>query len=331
MTQLRGYPGYKSEVDKFYTDSVKNAAEELAKAAGQEPSTFADYLVIAKNRKEDGSIGTMYILRTLKKIDPNGLPAAISGATPHTVNGQACFKMPAKAPGVLANSIVYCPSDRHILIFPAGPQQASMAAGAVAAKAAPLDSFGGKLDETGKMVVKGSIWLLVKSTGGNKNYIRDNVTGPVKDDFKLIHAQAETSPTFGVWSSPGGTGVRIGVAMQCASKKDAEAILKNVKDGPMGKSDESEAPNQLKSAAGQVISNRKLFTEFMQNCEYKNIKGCIFLVTNVSGDNATATMSMINSPTMASGEANNFGGAFMPTSGAGPKEVGLPGGVVIPP
>ena len=336
MTQLRGYPGYKAEVDKFYTEPVKSAAEELGKSAGQDPETFLDYLVIAKNRKTDGSVGTMYVFRTLKSIDPN-LPGSISGAKPETVSGQACYRMPAKAPGILANAIVYCPSDRHIVIFPAGGQQASMAADGMKAKGAPGESFGGKLDETGKMVVKGSIWLLVKTTGGNANYIKDNVTGPVKEDFGDLDKQGQESPTFGMWSSPGGTGVRIGVAMQCVklkestAKKDAEGIVKGVKNGPMGKSDESEAPNKLKSAAGQVVGNQKLFTEYMQNCEFKNKDGCIFMTSTVTGENAKSIMGLINNPTVASGEGNNNGGAFMPPGGGAPAQAGLPGGVVIPP
>jgi len=308
VANLKAYPGYKAEVDKHYTESLQTAATAFAKAANQDEANFVDYLVIAKNRSGPSTVGTMYVFRTVKKIDPNGLPAAVGNGTPKTINGQNFIQMNAKAPGALTNSLVYCPSERHIVIIPPGPQQQAMASGSAAAKAAPLESYGGKnLDATTKTVIKGSIWLVVRATGGNKGYIAD-ITGTVAADFKELDEQGKKSPTFGIWTTPGGKGITVGMALQCGSADEAKKLVKNLQNGPMGKYDESEAPNSLRSGGSMVVQNKKLYGEFMQYISYERFEECAFLKTKVSGESATSLMTTVNNPAMGTGSTDDGGG-----------------------
>jgi hypothetical protein len=95
-----------------------------------------------------------------------------------------------------------------------------------------------------------------------------------------------------------------------------------MREGPLGKGDESEPTNQLKSAWGQITGDKKAWSEFMQYLDFRSKRECAYAVSTVSGENTRKFLDMFNSPTMATGESGGFG----PPAGFFPPEGGGPGG-----
>ena len=176
VSQLAKYPGYKNEVEKYMTAPVTAAANELAAAAGHDPDRFVDYLVIAKNR----GVGTMYVFRTQRSFKPAALGEGLNGGTPQ---GDGTYRMAGSAPGVLAGATVHMPTTRLVVVIP--PAAASMVGGSLAGKNGKDGTFAGALDATSRIVVRGSIWLVVRATGGLKGYIA-GMTETIANDFKHV-------------------------------------------------------------------------------------------------------------------------------------------------
>jgi hypothetical protein len=118
--------------------------------------------------------------------------------------------------------------------------------------------------------------------------------------------------------------VRIGAAIDCGSDADASAFVKAMRNGPLGKQDESEPTNSMKQGFN-IVSDKKTFSEVMQNISYRSKGAAAYLTSTVSGDNAKRVMDMFNSPTMATGAAS-FGMPGMPGGGMPPGAGGPPRG-----
>ena len=294
------YPGYATEVNKFYTLEIKAATDHIAKAAGHDSDAFLDYLMVAKQRPAGGGGGTMYVFRSSRSMKPDALAAGL-GATEAPVNGERGFKFPANAPGVLAGATMIVPTNRIVAVFAPGNLQGGMTSASTVGKGGKGDSFALKLNATGRVIIRGSMWLLMRNTGALANYLETS-TKVVDKDFAAIFEKSKASPMFGVWSTPGGSGVRVGAAFECADKESAAAVAKSMKTGPLGKGDESEAPNQLKAANLQFISNKKVFGEFMQNVEFLSQRECAYAVSSLAGEGAKAIMGSFNSTAMGVGQ-----------------------------
>ncbi len=298
VSLLAKYPGYAAEVTKFYRSDIKDAADHIAKAAGNDTAAPLDYLIIAKHRQDASTTGTMYVFRMAKSMKPDALAAGL-GASSAGVNGETGYKFGPGAPGILANATMIVPTSRIVAIIAPGRLQGPMTSGATVGKGGKGDSFAAKLNATSKVVIRGSIWLLMRNTGHFSNYM-DNSLKVVKDDFSMIADKSKGATMFGVWTSPGGSGVRIGAAFECADKATASAVVKSMYDGSLGKGDESEPTNQLKSAGLSFITDKKVFGEFMQYVEFKTSRECAYVISSLTGENAKRVLDTFNSPTMGS-------------------------------
>jgi len=298
VSLLAKYPGYAAEVAKFSTPEIKAATDHVAKAAGHDTEGFLDYLLIAKQRQDASTTGTMYVFRVSKALKPDALAAGL-GATDAPVNGERGFKFGPNAPGVLANATMVLPTPKVVVVILPGRLQAGMTSASTVGKGGKGDSFASKLNSTGRTVIRGSIWLLMRNTSFLNNYMEASMK-VVDKDFTFVADKSKNAPMFGVWTSPGGSGVRVGAAFECADKAVAGQVVKNLKDGPLGKGDESEAPNQLRSAGLQFITNKKVFGEFMQYLEFKQSRGCVYVISSLTGENAKQVLSTFNSTAMGS-------------------------------
>ena len=294
VSLLAKYPGYASEVTKFYTPEIKAATDKLAAAAGHDHSEYLDYLMVAKQR--GGAGGTMYVFRTARAIKIDVFASQL-GASESPVNGERAFKCGPGMPGVLAGATVIVPTNRIVVVVAPGGGQAGMASASTVGKGGKGDSFALKLDATGKVVIRGTIWLLMRNTGALSGYMEASMK-VVDKDFSVVADKSKAAPMFGVWTSPGGSGVRVGAAFQCADRDTAAAVVKYMKNGPLGKDDESEAPNQLKAANVQFISDKKIFGEFMQNVKYAQERECAYTVSALTNDNAKRIMETFNKALM---------------------------------
>jgi len=298
VSLMAKYPGYASEVTKFVTPEVKAATDKLAAAAGHDPELFLDFLMHAKQRGGPG--GSMYVFRTGRSVKLDVFAAGL-GATEAPVNGERAFKCPANAPGVLANAVVMVPTPRLVVVVLPGGAQAGMASASTVGKGGKGDSFAKKLNATGKVVIRNPIFLLMRNTGPLSNYMETS-TKVIDKDFAMIADKSKGATMFGIWTSPGGGGVRVGAAFECPDAESARAVAKSMKSGPLGKGDESEAPNQMRSANFQFVSNKKVFGEFMQNVQYLNTRECVYGVSDLTNENAKSMLSVFNNASMGLGE-----------------------------
>lgn len=318
--QLVNYPGYNDQVSKFKTASVQAASDDVARAAGQDPADFLNYLVIAKSRQTSGT-GTMYVFRSKKKFNKDALGTGLPGAATYQVNGETCYR--TNGSGLLAGAVVYCPSDRIVVIVPQGQMQNQLISGAVNGKSNKKDSFAGQLDTSGWMAAKGSIWLIIRQTGALSNYIPDSL-GEAAKDFPKLEEKAKKAKTFAQWTTPGGSGVRFGAAIECESSKDADELPSYFRKGPLGQGDESEPPNGFKRSFN-FTGDKRGFGEMMQYMGFYSTRSCAYITTKLEGDNAKKLMNIFNNPAMGSDEGG-FGGGFgggQPLPGGGQP---LPGG-----
>ena len=314
--QLAAYPGYNDQVARFATADVRAASDDVARAAGQDSADFLNYLVIAKSRQTSGT-GTMYVFRSKKKFNKDAVGAALPGSAPTNVGGETCYR--TNGGGLLAGAVVYMPTDRLIVIVPPGAMQSQLVNGAVAGRSNKKESFAGKLDTTGWKVIKGSIWLLIHQTGALSNFVADSM-GPAAKDFPKLEDKAKSAKTFGQWTTPGGTGVRFGAGIECNSSKDADELASYFRNGPLGKEDDSEPPNNFRQAFS-FAGDKRGFGEMMQYISYRSSGACAFFTTKLEGDNAKKLMGIFNNPAMGSGEAEGgFGGRppFGPPGPGGP-------------
>ncbi len=316
------YPGFQAETDKFLTSDIKWVADELASAAGHNTEGFLSYLIIAKSRTESGVSGTMYVFRTMASFKPADVGANLPGARD---NGDGSYTVSGGS-GLLKGAVVHMPTKRVIVVIPTQASQRQLLSGSMAGKNGREGSFAGHLDDTGRVVIRGNLWLLIRQTGGLKNYGADSIE-PVKVGLKSIHDRATKSTgMFGVWCTPGGSGVRFGVALQCESSKDASDLVRAMQDGPLGKYDESEPTNDMRSGGLGFTSDKKLWSEMMQFLRYKSKGSCAYLISDVSGENMRRILQMVNSPSMGTGDGGAFGGG-----GAAPPAGGRGGGPQQPP
>ena len=319
LSQLTRYPGYADQVGRHHTIDVKNLYDPVARAAGHNPDAFLDYMIIARQRGTGGS-GIMYVFRTQKSFSPAEVGKNLAGASEVNVNGQTCYRT--------SRSVVYMPTSRIIVLVPAGRGQDELIRGSTAGQGNKAGSFAGGLDDTSRMAVRGSIWLVVRATGGLKGY-PGSLTQPLEHDFGNLHKQVAKTPTLAVWTSPGGNGVRVGAGIECESSTEARDLVKYLQDGPMGKADESEPPASLRSNVS-MTSDKKAFGEFMQYLEYKTKGNCAYMISSVSGDNVPRWMDLFNSPLMATGTVSGPSTGDPVGAGVGAGGAGPPGGIAPP-
>ena len=329
VSYMAKFPGYAAQVDKFKTPAVDAATAELAKTSGLDPVGFLDYLMIAKSRTT-ANTGTIYLFRTQKSFEIAKIQAGLTGGTATNVGGVDGAKFNNSGPGLLSNATVLFPTTRIIIVVMPGPQSGTLANAVAACKASPDGSFLPKLNATSKTIIKGSIWLIFRNTGALQNYMDFSLAG-VNLDFKSLYDKGKVAETAGVWTTPGGSGVRVGAAFSCTDKKAAYELVRYMRDGPLGKEDESEPTNQMKSAGIQFLLDKKTFGEFMQYCKFSSVQECAFITSTVSGENAKRLLDAFNSPAIASDEGGSSfqGGNFAPQGGR-PPQVGLPGGIAMP-
>ncbi len=293
VSQLTKYPGYAPEVDKHLTADVKAAADGIAGAAGIDAEKFLDYFVVAKNLQAGGRESTVYVFRSQKAVNLAQVNALLGGGP---TGGRS-----TSAKGILAGGTLYTPSadgrtGKIFVVVPRGSE--ALNAGVTAGKGASFAKTG--LDDCGGLCVRGSIWLVGRTTGRLKNYVA-NSTGVLGTDLPALAAAGKTATTFGVWTTPGGGGVRAGVAMQCGDAKTAADLVKAMKDGPLGKQDESEPTNQLKSNYSDV-GDKKFWSEIMQVMSYRSRRACAYFVTSGTEERAKKLLSKYNGEALGTTE-----------------------------
>jgi hypothetical protein len=288
--QIRKYPGYAAEVDKIITPDIKAGATELAGAAGMSAEELSDYVVIARSRK-GGTTATVYVFRASKDVDGGkftGLGAA------ENQNGKTVYRMKAGSSGSILNgAVVYVPSNRVIVVVPAGPRQADMIRGSAAVdKTTPKEeTFWGKIGTTGAKIAAGNIWVLVRNTDDLK-YYAGSTGDAMAEAFKSMADEMAKTPVFGMWTSFGAGGIRFGFALQASSPERAKELVKGFEDGPLGKKDDAEIPNGMKKGYSQ--SSSKEFREFLSNIRFTSSGDCAMILSKMSNEKGKQLADQVN-------------------------------------
>jgi hypothetical protein len=272
------YVVYKPEADRMIAGPLRSGWDEIAQGLGLPPeeADYPEYAVIAKSRA--GGTGTVMVYRTRAAIPDTSILGSALGGDPEPIGGQTAYRLGNS--GSLAQSIIYAPTNRIIVVILPGPKQASLAQASVAGRQNPEQSFYGQMGATGQKVSSGNMWAIIRAQGDLTSYIQELVK-PVAPDFSSLNTQAERSKTFGVWTSFGARGITFGAAMECDSVEAAEGLVQSLRDGPMGKQeDQPEIPNSLKSAYGTIRS--KEFSEFLSNLKYYSKNECAWLESRMN-------------------------------------------------
>lgn len=274
LTVWNKYPGYASEVGKFYTQEVKAATDAMADAVGADKETFIDYMLTAKIR--NGGTSTMYVFRTYKPFNMEKLGTGLPNGRP---NGTNMYAMAGNAPGILANSTVYIPSKKDIVVILPGRQSAKMLSDAQAGKDS---SFAKHFNDTVRISSRSASWVVFRNTGDLQTFIANG--GASLKDLPGIVDRMKATNTAAVWCNPGASGMRVSCGLECATSAEAGDFVKGMKGGPLGKGDESEPTNDMKAASLGPVTDKKAFSEFMQYCTFTSNGACAYLYSTVSSD-----------------------------------------------
>ena len=303
------YKAFKQEYDKQIAGPIYDSAEALAAAGGYEAGDFFDYVMVGK-RNDGRSTGEVYVYRTSKALNTAAFAQSLGPP-----NG-GFHKVPA-GKGALAGSCVFFASNRLVVIVPPGPQQNDLISKSVAARQNPEASFAPKMGDIGGVVSKGQIWTLIRAEGPLKDYIK-GMTKPVTADFKSVTDAADRGSAMGYWASYGARGISFGLAVECDSPDSATSIVKNLRDGEMGKGDDAQIPNSLTAAYGYVKS--KEFVEFLSNMKFRTSGKCAYLESRMLANKANQVLQRFASTGLgdASG-GSGIGPGGGPMGASGPR------------
>ncbi len=292
VSLISRYPGYLSQLDPQFNKDIRDVAAELAVASGaQDAIEFTDYAIHAK-KKAGGLAGQIFIIRTRETIDAKTVGPNIGAES----NSDGVTYYRAKGRGLMANAMVYSPSNRLWIVVPAGPQQAAIFSASVAGPKSRESTLAGTYGDAGKKITGGHIWMLVCATGDLSGYIKTMGEG-IKKDFAPLGNQMLNSKYYGQYILFG-TSVKMGAAIDCDSKDTASTIATDMTDGPLGKGDDSEVPNETKKVL--TFGGSKVFKEtFLANIKYTYTGTCAYLQSYMPFVKMQEMITIFNNPNLA--------------------------------
>ncbi|MCU0703034.1 MAG: zinc-ribbon domain-containing protein [Fimbriiglobus sp.] len=258
LKSLRNYPGVKANGDKFYDADAQAVYDEAAKKVGLGKDDLA-YFVCAR---EVGSNSVLYLFGTT----PYFKPADLGDGNPI----------------VLSRGVVVTAATPNLIIAASGRNaNGHVSAAAQNARSKPRDGMHTKIGTAGKLAIRGQIWSVFRETGALKGWLTA-AAGEFKEDGTLTKLREGMSKAtvLSTWVSFGTSGVRLAAAMELPEASDATTLVADMKQGPLGKADESEPPNGFKKALSQV-ANVSQNGAFWQYLEYRQSGSCAMAVSRV--------------------------------------------------
>jgi hypothetical protein len=290
------YPGYKGEMEKQLnagSPNLKSFMDEAAKAANADPETFTDYVVIGK--KKGGGGGLVVVVRSRTGFDTKAVAANLG--TPSDTNGIPTYR---SGKGAFAGAAVLVPTNKMFVIVPSGSgQQQMLAAAAAGGPKNKANTFAGKMGDAGAKITTGAIWAVILTEGDLKNYAKD-MADPIKTGLPTLSSALGSTKVFGLWTSFGAGGVRMGAGFECDSPDTASKVATDLRNGPMGKGDDSEPPNDFKKVFSQS-SNKEFMSDFMGNMKYKSSGSAAYFETRMSQAKAQQMLTYFNKPEVGDG------------------------------
>ena len=289
VSLISRYPGYLPELDPQFNKEVRDVAAELASAAGQDDAReFVDYAVHAK-KKQGGLAGTVFVIRTRTAIDAKAIGAKLGAE--QNADGTPYYR--ANGRGAMAGAIVFSPNNRLLVVVPAGPGQDAIFRTSLGGPKAKDTSLAGKYGDAGRKITAGHLWTLVCATGDMQPYI-SSMGESIKKEFAPLGNQMLKSKYFGTYVTFG-TSIKFGAGIDCESKETAKAIATSLSEGPLGKGDDSEVPNETKKV--MHFATVKVFKEtFLANIKYTYTGDCAYLQSYMPFTKSQEMMRIFNNP-----------------------------------
>ena len=318
--QIGKYPGFASEMDGYVTATVKTCAADLATSIGfDDGDDLLDYVVIGKAKKGPRNTGVVYVFRTKRAFPKPDPLAGVASLAPSDSGGATYYRSSGK--GLLANAAVFTPTDRLVVVVPAGPQQQAMISAVAGGGVKNRENmFSGKAGDTGRRVSAGNHWILVRPEGTLKNYAKD-MGASVKGPFPAFNKACESTPVLGWWTTYGGKGISFGGGIECADSTAAWDLIRSMRDGELGKQDDAELPSDFKRAVSSAGS--KEFREFLSKLSFRGSGKCAYFTATMMAENGKRYSQQIHGQGIATWNDDENAG----TAGGGQGPGGLvPGG-----
>ncbi len=310
MKAMSNYPKMKPEQEKFFDGEAQGVYVDVAKVLDITGDNSLHYFVSAKEAGK-ANTPTLLIFLTRRPFDPAKLGGGSVTAYPGRKQAQ-----------------VICPDNRTIAVAwgGGGNEGAILNAVAANARAKPSDGMHTKVGTAGLMAIRGHIWTIIRPVGGLQNYFKSSAE-LIKEDgsMKALMDAFAGSSALVSWTSFGSGGVRFGAGMNCVDKDTAKDLVKDMKNGPMGKADESEPPHKIKTLFNFLTVHK----EFLQYLEYRNSGECAYLISKIGDpEKARDALGAFNNQNRATGGGTGFdamrGGGGIP--GGPPAGVGVGAG-----
>jgi hypothetical protein len=203
---------------------------------------------------------------------------------------------------------VACPNNRLIAVAFNGSEDATLNGVLNNANKRPKDGMHTKVGTIGLMAVRGHIWTIIRPVGTLSSYLTTDAE-QIKEDGSLttLRQSFASAKVLATWTSFGSGGVRFGAGLSLADSKEAKALVKDMKSGPLGQGDESEPPNGIKKTFSFLTQHK----EFLQYLEYRSSGESAYIISKIADpEKARAALSAFNSSSRAAGNAGGMGTRF---------------------
>lgn len=277
LQHLARYPGYKEILDKYATPPIKAGLKDIETAGKLKENDGTDYLIVGNAYP---MAATVYVIRVKNEFTRETVAKELGGEA-ETLDGEKCYRLPVKADNILNGSLLWMPTRRHLVVAH-GLGQDQMMKASIAAHKSKSKSLVPNLGDSGQLAVRGHTWVVIRRVGGMEGYLSESALDLAKDGpLKNLGTAVGKAPVVAVWNSFG-KNIRFGYALDCDSDSTADSLVRNMKEGPMGKGDDSEPPNSLKKVTSVV--SYKEFGAFMSDLSYRSSGRAAYFISNMTGD-----------------------------------------------
>lgn len=276
LEQMRKMPGYKPEVDTVYTKDMQDGFGVLAKGLGLNEEKSLSYLIMAGNGTTPGP--ELYLFRTKDSFDKSKVDKIEGLRTSKDGSGRTFYAFDAGHQfKFLQGATVECPTKNLIVVTRNDPNGKAASDAAALALSKPSDGTQKKIGAIGRMAIKGHFWTIVRPVGGNKGFLGSpggpgglgGLVGLDKKEFSKLAAATKASQSFAMWTTFGAAGLRCGAGIECASSDEAKEVARELQEGPLGKGDDSDPPNNLRASLS-IIGMKKTWGEFLQSLSFNH-------------------------------------------------------------
>jgi len=305
---MKNVPNVKSQQDKIYDATALGVFSAIATKAGLDKDADLSYYICAKRGGKPG-LPIMYFLMK------DGKSGALGDAENTVMRSSNTRFVAVQLTGRL---IAACVDE-----YPNQPYDFAAAAKQVLAKvkenqgSRPTDGTADRIGVMGKIALRGQVWSIIVLNGDLKDYLGASAA-VIKEDSNMsgLISGCEKAKVLCTWTSYGSAGIRFGAGLEMPTADDARSLKESMKNGPLGKGDESEVPNKTKQAISFL--NPKEAGEFFQFLEYKSVGPAAYLTSQMGNlGKANQGLELFNNSMRGSGVSplGGGGGGFGPPGG----------------